>query len=236
MLVMKSFSLAARHAHSILTESEYTIYIYSIDVKHCQALCFCLVQGAKNMHGTQLVCKLWNIWINSYFCLFIVHEYILSYNIFLIILYYILLYHILLYYCYININIYINMFVCIFILYYICIHTLLYECMLQWQYEAQACCRTLIGFLLPHMTRAFDRSCQGNKIGQHCDGGYSELCRVQAEWLVPKPAAFSLEDPSNTRLVVLHSFAQKLPHHECCVPKPRSTVMNRNASLIHATA
>eukprot|EP00435_Cladocopium_sp_Y103_P060145 s241_g21.t3 len=23
----------------------------------------------------------------------------------------------------------------------------------------------------------------GNKIGQHCDGGYSELCRVQAEWL-----------------------------------------------------
>eukprot|EP00434_Breviolum_minutum_P021817 symbB.v1.2.019255.t1/scaffold1570.1/size113886/7 len=34
----------------------------------------------------------------------------------------------------------------------------------------------------------------GNKIGQHCDGGYSELCRVQAEWLVPKPAAFSLEE------------------------------------------
>ena len=86
------------------------------------------------------------------------------------------------------------------------------------------------------MTRAFERSCQGNKIGQHCDGGYSELCRVQAEWLVPKPAAFSLEDPNDTRLVVLHSFAQKLPHLECCVPKPRSTVMNRNASLIHATA
>lgn len=34
----------------------------------------------------------------------------------------------------------------------------------------------------------------GNKIGQHCDGGYSELCRVQAEWLVPKPPAFTLEE------------------------------------------
>eukprot|EP00930_Biecheleria_cincta_P047707 TRINITY_DN33131_c0_g1_i1.p1 TRINITY_DN33131_c0_g1~~TRINITY_DN33131_c0_g1_i1.p1 ORF type:complete len:409 (+),score=83.13 TRINITY_DN33131_c0_g1_i1:43-1269(+) len=34
----------------------------------------------------------------------------------------------------------------------------------------------------------------GNKIGQHVDGGFSELCRVQAEWLAPKPETFSLED------------------------------------------
>uniref|UniRef100_A0A6U6QBK3 Enoyl reductase (ER) domain-containing protein n=1 Tax=Zooxanthella nutricula TaxID=1333877 RepID=A0A6U6QBK3_9DINO len=34
----------------------------------------------------------------------------------------------------------------------------------------------------------------GNKIGQHFDGGWSGLCRVQAEWLVPRPKTFSLED------------------------------------------
>ncbi|CAE8736361.1 unnamed protein product, partial [Polarella glacialis] len=34
----------------------------------------------------------------------------------------------------------------------------------------------------------------GNKIGQHFDGGYSQVCRVQAEWLVPRPAQFSLEE------------------------------------------
>lgn len=34
----------------------------------------------------------------------------------------------------------------------------------------------------------------GNKIGQHFDGGWAERCRVQAEWLVPKPQKFSLEE------------------------------------------
>ncbi|CAJ1328828.1 unnamed protein product [Effrenium voratum] len=34
----------------------------------------------------------------------------------------------------------------------------------------------------------------GNKIGQHVDGGYSERCSVQAEWLVPRPRSFSLEE------------------------------------------
>ncbi len=72
---------------------------------------------------------------------------------------------------------------------------------------------TLIGFLLPHMGRAFGRNCWGNKIGQHCDGGYSDLCRVQAEWLVPKPAAFSLEDPNDTRLVILHAFKSSRTTH-----------------------
>ncbi|CAK9116253.1 unnamed protein product [Durusdinium trenchii] len=34
----------------------------------------------------------------------------------------------------------------------------------------------------------------GNKIGQHSDGGYSEQCRVQAEWLAPKPESLTLEE------------------------------------------
>mmetsp|Transcript_82761 Transcript_82761/g.210589 ORF Transcript_82761/g.210589 Transcript_82761/m.210589 type:complete len:407 (+) Transcript_82761:3-1223(+) len=34
----------------------------------------------------------------------------------------------------------------------------------------------------------------GNKIGQHFDGGWSGKCRVQAEWLVPRPSNFSLEE------------------------------------------
>lgn len=33
----------------------------------------------------------------------------------------------------------------------------------------------------------------GNKAGQFFDGGFSELCRVQAEWLVPCPPGISLE-------------------------------------------
>ena len=34
----------------------------------------------------------------------------------------------------------------------------------------------------------------GNKIGQHFDGGFSQLLRVKAEWLLPLPAAFTLKE------------------------------------------
>lgn len=34
----------------------------------------------------------------------------------------------------------------------------------------------------------------GNKVGQHFDGGWAGRCRVQAEWLVPRPRVFSLEE------------------------------------------
>lgn len=34
----------------------------------------------------------------------------------------------------------------------------------------------------------------GNKIGQHFDGGFSQLLRVKAEWLLPLPRAFTLKE------------------------------------------
>ena len=34
----------------------------------------------------------------------------------------------------------------------------------------------------------------GNKIGQHFDGGFSQLLRVKREWVMPRPAGFTLKE------------------------------------------